>query len=31
MEIKVSFQKFCLDKICPICKMEDLSIWSSTH
>nr|QUT13119.1 RNA polymerase beta subunit [Avicennia marina] len=30
-EIRVSFQKFCLDKICLICKMEDLLIWSSTH
>ena len=31
MEIKVSFQKFCLDRICLICKMEDPLIWSSIH
>nr|UCU06597.1 RNA polymerase beta subunit [Ziziphus hajarensis] len=31
MEIRVSFQKFYLDKICLICKMEDPLIWSSTH
>jgi tetratricopeptide (TPR) repeat protein len=31
MEIKVSFQKFCLDRICLICKTGDPWIWSSTH
>jgi DNA-directed RNA polymerase subunit beta len=28
MEIKVSFPRFCLDKICPISKIENFIIWS---
>ncbi|CAN0907360.1 hypothetical protein LINGRAHAP2_LOCUS24762 [Linum grandiflorum] len=31
MGTKASFLKNFLDKICLICKMEDILIWSSTR